>query len=60
MDELPPLEILPCGRTREQQDKLDARKAAGHRGFMTCLGYLVAIALVIVYAAGWMAGRISH
>lgn len=52
-----PLEILPWGRTAEQQEALERKKAAGKRGYAGCLLYLVAFALFAAYCAGWMNGR---
>lgn len=52
-----PLEILPWGRTKADQDKLDRTKAQGRRGLQGCLLMAVMITLAIVYIAGWMAGR---
>ena len=52
-----PLEVLPWGRTAEDQAKLDAKKAAGRRGLNGCLLYALAFALVAVFAWGWSVGR---
>lgn len=51
-----PLEVLPWGRTADMQDKLDRKKAAGKRGLNGCLFYMVAFALVAVFAWGWSVG----
>lgn len=55
-----PLEILPWGRTAEQQEALDRKKLQGRRGWQGCLLYGVAFALVCAYCAGWMNGRHSQ
>lgn len=52
-----PLEILPWGRTREDQAKLDRTKAKGKRGLQGCLLYAVAFALWAVFQLGLMMGR---
>lgn len=52
-----PLEILPWGRDASDQEKLDRKKRAGHRGAKGCLFMLVAVALFLTYAAGWMSGH---
>lgn len=52
----PPLEILPWGRTKDDQDRLDAKKRQGRRGWHGCLLQLVALTLLAVYAAGYLAG----
>lgn len=52
-----PLEILPWGRTLEQQEALERKKRQGKQGVGGCLLYAVAFALVAVYCAGWMQGR---
>ena len=59
MEDDKPLELLPWGRTREQQEALERKKQQGRNGCAGLLFYAVAIALVIVYIAGWMAGRHS-
>jgi hypothetical protein len=51
------LEILPWGRTAEQQEALDRKKRDGKRGLGGCLLYAVAFALVAAYCAGWMQGK---
>lgn len=53
------LEILPYGRTRAQQEALDRRKASGRRGWHGCLVQALAVALVLVWLAGYMAGKNS-
>lgn len=55
-----PLEILPWGRTLEQQEALERKKRQGRQGFAGCLLYAVAFALVCAYCAGWMNGRHSQ
>lgn len=52
-----PLELLPWGRTAEQQEALDRKKRQGRQGFAGCLFYLVAFAIFAAYCAGWMNGR---
>lgn len=52
-----PLEILPWGRTAEQQEALERKKRQGRRGWQGCLLYLVAFALFAAYCAGWLNGR---
>lgn len=52
-----PLELLPWGRTAEDQAKLDRKKLQGRRGWQGCLLYLVAFALFAAYVAGWTNGR---
>ena len=52
-----PLELLPWGRTAEQQEEIDRKKARGRRGWHGCLLQLVLLALVIAYAAGFVNGR---
>lgn len=52
-----PLEILPWGRTLEQQNKIDAKKAQGRRGAKGCLFMAVLFALFAVYVAGWVSGK---
>lgn len=55
-----PLEILPWGRTAEQQEALDRKKQQGRNGCAGLLFYLVAFALFAVYCAGWLSGRHSQ
>ena len=52
-----PLEMLPWGRTAEEQAKIDRKKQAGRNGGKGCLFYLVAFALFAVYVAGYENGR---
>jgi hypothetical protein len=54
-----PLEILPWGRTLEQQEALDRKKQQGRSGVFGCLLYLVAFALFAAYCAGWVNGKLS-
>lgn len=54
-----PLEILPWGRTVEQQAKLDAKREAGRKGMHGCLFMAFAVTLWIVYAFGVMIGKHS-
>lgn len=51
------LQILPWGRTREQQDAIDAKKREGRKGARGCLWQLLAIASFIFYAYGEMIWR---
>lgn len=50
------LEILPYGRTREAQERLEAKRAAGKRGGAGCLAIALLVALWLTYQAGWLAG----
>lgn len=52
-----PLELLPWGRTREQQEALERKKAQGRRGAKGCLFLAVLFALFAVYVAGWVSGK---
>lgn len=52
-----PLEILPWGRTLDQQNKIDAKKAQGRGGAKGCLFMAVLFALFVVYVAGWISGK---
>ena len=52
----PPLEILPWGRTLEDEQRLAAKKAKGRRGWHGCLLQLVALALAFVFMAGYLSG----
>lgn len=54
-----PLELLPWGRTLEDQERIDRKKQQGRNGCAGLLFYLVAFALIAVYCAGWMTGRHS-
>lgn len=56
VDESQSLEILPWGRTKEDQERLDAKKAAGRRGWHGCLLMIVAGVMLLVYTAGYLAG----
>lgn len=51
------LEVLPWGRTREQQDKLDAKREAGRGGFKGCLAQALFAAILIAYCIGWITGK---
>ena len=57
IDESVNLELLPWGRTLEDQEALDAKKARGWRGAKGCLFLAVLFALFAVYVAGWMNGK---
>lgn len=59
MEDDKPLELLPWGRTRDQQEALERKKRQGRNGCAGLLFYFVAFALIAVYCAGWMAGRHS-
>lgn len=59
MEEDKPLELLPWGRTLEDQEKIDRKKAQGRGGAKGCLFMAVLFALFVMYVAGWMAGRHS-
>jgi len=50
------LELLPNGQTKEQAEHLAKRKAQGAAGLRGCLWQAVALALVLVYAAGYVQG----
>lgn len=52
-----PLELLPFGRTREDEAKLQAKKKAGRTGFKLFLWQGIILAMFLVYIAGWMNGR---
>lgn len=52
-----PLELLPWGRTLEQQEALERKKAQGRGGAKGCLLLAVMFALFAVYVAGWTSGR---
>lgn len=52
-----PLEILPWGRTLEQQNKIDAKKAQARGGWHGCLFLAVLFAFFVMYVAGWMSGK---
>lgn len=51
------LEILPWGRTKEQQDKLDTKRAAGQGGVRGCLAQALFVAILIAYCIGWITGK---
>ena len=59
MDDDSPIQILPFGRTAEQQAKLDRAKAQGKRGAFGCLLWAFALALFAVYCAGYMQGKLG-
>lgn len=52
-----PLELLPWGRTLEDQERIDRKKAKGRDGAKGCLFMAVLFALFVVYVAGWMSGK---
>lgn len=52
-----PLEILPWGRTLEDQERIDRKKAQARDGAKGCLFMAVLFALFVVYVAGWMSGK---
>lgn len=52
-----PLELLPWGRTLEDQERIDRKKAKGRSGAKGCLFYAVAFALFVVWVAGYESGR---
>lgn len=56
-EELPPLQILPLGRTAEQEEKLASRKAFGRFGKSLWIAYAIALALILAYAAGYGQAR---
>jgi hypothetical protein len=55
-DDGKPLEILPWGRSLEDMEKIDRKKAAGKRGGFGCLLMAFAFALLCVFAWGWSVG----
>jgi hypothetical protein len=57
MEEDKPLEILPWGRTRADQERLEVMREQGRRGLRGCLLQAVIVALILAYCAGWMDGR---
>lgn len=52
-----PLELLPWGRTLEDQERIDRKKQKGRGGAKGCLFLAVLFALFVVYVAGWMSGE---
>lgn len=50
MDDLPPIEIIPFGRTEEQQAKIDAQKARGLRGLKLLCLEIIAVCFVALVA----------
>jgi hypothetical protein len=50
------VEILPYGRTREEQAAIDRNRELGRRGLKACLVQLIIVALIMVFAAV-MVGR---
>lgn len=52
-----PLELLPWGRTLEDQERIDRKKAQARGGAKGCLFMAVLFALFVVYVAGWMSGK---
>lgn len=52
-----PLELLPWGRTLEDQERIDRKKQKGSDGAKGCLFLAVLFALFVVYVAGWMSGK---
>lgn len=59
MDSERPLEILPFGRTLEQEGKLARRKEGGRRGLGLLLAFALAIVGILIYAAGFGQGRLE-
>lgn len=57
MEDDKPLEILPWGRTLEDQERIDRKKAQGRDGAKGCLFMAVLFALFAVYVAGWVSGQ---
>ncbi len=56
IDESERLEILPWGRTKEDQERLDTKKEQGRRGWRGCLLQLLLVAGFVIYTAGYLAG----
>lgn len=54
-----PLEILPWGRTREQQEALERKREAGRGGLRGCLAMMIGVACVIFYVTGYVAGMLT-
>lgn len=57
MEDDKPLELLPWGRTLEDQERIDRKKAQGRGGAKGCLFMAVLFALFAVYVAGWIGGK---
>lgn len=57
MEDDKPLELLPWGRTLEDQERIDRKKAQGRDGAKGCLFLAVLFALFAVYVAGWIGGK---
>lgn len=57
MEDEKPLEILPWGRTLEDQERIDRKKAQGRGGAKGCLFMAVLFALFAIYVAGWVSGK---
>lgn len=57
MEDDKPLELLPWGRTLEDQERIDRKKAQGRGGAKGCLFMAVLSALFAVYVAGWIGGK---
>lgn len=51
MVDRPPIEILPWGRTEEQQRKIDKAKAQGSRGLKLFFLEIIALGLLIIFCA---------
>ena len=51
------IELLPYGHTAEEQDKIDARVAAGRRGLRLTLWQWLALGFALAYICGWSDGR---
>lgn len=49
--EPPPIEILPWGRTEEQQKAIDRAKAQGSRGLKLFFLEIIALGLLIIVCA---------
>lgn len=56
MEDDKPIEILPWGRTLEDQERIDRKKQKGRDGAKGCLFLAVLFALFAVYVAGYVAG----
>jgi len=54
-----PLEILPYGRTAEEQARIDRKHESGRHGVRGCLALAVAVVMAIVYVAGYVAARFT-